>query len=155
MPIPIIFPSTERKPQELTGKLIFIVKYTGFINNVPPEVRTMNKQNMSMYNGEDKTITVYIRDSDLNPINMTGSTSILYVKDSVTSTPILIQKSTDVPSEGAIGAADEGEIFFFLVPADTVSLASTQLTWGVDVTVANGKKYTVLDGQFTLAEPVN
>jgi uncharacterized protein YlzI (FlbEa/FlbD family) len=45
-------------------------------------------------------------------------------------------------------------MFFYLVPADTVSLEIRQYVYDVKVTLLTGKKYTVLEGVINLLEPV-
>ena len=57
--------------------------------------------------------------------------------------------------EGAVTDPTHGEVEFYVVPADTVSLEIRQYVFDVTVTVASGKTYTILEGVLNLLEPVN
>lgn len=142
------------KPYDLVGICIWEEVLTGMTEYYPKGKGNMPFEKLSMYAGENKTIRVYIKDRDMNPVNVLGSSCVLTVKEKKTDTSATIQKTAG-GATGGIGAADEGEIFFFLIPTDTSSLATIEYVFDVKATLSNGKVYTVLEGTLKINDPVN
>lgn len=109
---------------------------------------------IEMYADNDRTFRVYVKDGNLDIIGLTGATAVLTIKKTKASATATITKSTANPAEGMIGAADEGEIFFYILPADTASIELRQYVFDVTVTLSSGKSYTVLEGTINLLQPV-
>lgn len=141
-------------PCDLNGSLVSETKMNGVINNYPVRRAAVPYFSIDMYLSDDRTFRVFVKTPDLNIVDLTGATGVMTVKTSKGGS-VIISKSTAVPSEGQIGAADEGEMFFFFVPADTSSLDARQYVFDVSVTLSNGKKYTILDGVMNLIQPVS
>lgn len=97
----------------------------------------------------NRTLRVYIRDGDLNIVNVTGCTAVLEIRHS-DDAPVLITKSTATPAQGAIGSPDQGEVFFYLIPTDTASLDVAQYVYRIHLTLPSGKTYTVSNGVINL-----
>ena len=107
-----------------------------------------------LYAGSNRRLRVYIKTGDLQIVDLTGATCIFTMRDTKDD-PIVIQKSTANPTEGMIGAADEGEAFFFLVPSDTDALNICQYVFDVSVTLASGEIYkSTVEGVINLLQPV-
>jgi len=139
-------------PYELVGELVWQEKYNGMMDNYPRRSRVF--QNITLYAGDDKTYVIYVKDRDLNPVDITGATAVLTIKETKSGSA-LIQKSTANADEGQIGAANKGEIYFHIVPDDTKDLDIMQYVFDVRVTMSSGKIYTVIEGTINLKEPVN
>jgi hypothetical protein len=140
-------------PQELVGELVWQEKYNGMTDNYPRRTRVVF-QNLTLYAGDDKMYVIYVKDRDMNPVDITGATGVMTIK-ATKSGSVLVQKSTDTASEGQIGAANKGEMYFHIVPDDTKDLDIMQYVFDVRVTLSSGKVYTVLEGTINLKEPVN
>lgn len=146
----------DQLPQgDIMGVLVKETKIYGRINAKPLRSRSVPCESFDIYAGNNRQLRVLVRDDDLNVIDITGATGVFTVKTTKSATSASIQKSTAVSGEGQIGAADEGEMFFFLVPADTSSLDIRQYVFDVKVTLSNGKAYTVVEGVVNLIEAVN
>ena len=122
--------------------------------------RTREKTNMefrsfALYAGNDKTYEVYVKDRALNPINLQGSTCVLTMKREKEDVTPVVQKSTVDPTQAQLGNVHNGQVWFYILPADTVSLEPRQYPFDIRVTVQNGKTYTVAEGVIMIKEPVN
>lgn len=90
--------------------------------------------------GEDRTISVTVTDSNDEPVTITRC--IMTARTAVDATTIVFEKDTDVPAEGALTDAANGEAEFYIVPADTDTAEAGNLT--IDIwAVASGKRYRV------------
>jgi len=148
-----IYDHTKAFPCDLNGSLVAEIKMNGVINNYPVRRAAVPYYSIDMYLSDDRTFRVFVKTIDLNVIDLTGAVGVMTVKTDKDAA-VLIPKSTVVPAEGEIGAADEGEMFFYFVPADTSSLDARQYVFDVSVTLSSGKKYTILDGVINLIQPV-
>lgn len=104
--------------------------------------------------GDNRTFRVYVKNPDLDIVNLTGALCLFTVKTDKATSAITFQKSTAYPDQGEIGSPDQGEVFFYIVPEDTESLAIRQYVFDIRVTLASGKTYTVLDGVIDLQKSV-
>lgn len=154
MPVEAFYDYDKMYPCDLNGKLVSENELQGLINNYPVGRSAVPYYSIDMYLSDNRTFRVFVKTPDLNVVDLTGATGVMTIKVDKSSS-VLIQKSTANASEGAIGAADEGEMFFYLVPADTSSLDARQYVFDVSVTLTNGKKYTVLEGVLNLDQPVS
>ena len=143
-------------PFDLNGVLVFENVYDGLVNNIPSNrVKKVPFENLFVTQGDDRKFRIYVKNPSSEVINLTGATALLTFRESSTSVDSSIQLSTAVPAEGMIGAADRGEIFFFLVPDDTDTLLLRQYVWDCRVTLSSGKSYTVLNGVMDLGNSVD
>jgi hypothetical protein len=154
MPIEALYDTASLPECDLVGILTAETQLCGIINNCPLRRRAVPFYPMDFYADNNRRLRTYIRDGNLNIIDLTGATCIFTVKMTKTDTTPTIQKSTAVPGEGEIGSADQGECFFYLVPADTASLAIAQYVFDVTVILADGNSYTTVEGVFNLLQPV-
>lgn len=148
-----IYDYSKMYPCDLNGSLVAEVKMNGVINNYPVRRAAVPYYAIDMYLSDDRTFRVFVKTPNLNVVDITGATGVMTVK-TIKGGSVIISKSTAVPAEGQIGAADEGEMFFFFVPADTSSLDARQYVFDITVTLSSGKKYTILDGVMNLIQPV-
>ncbi len=153
MPI-YLFDASKLHPDDLTGILESETQLCGIVNNYPVRRSAVPFESMDIYANNDRTLRVYIKTPDLNIVNLTGAQGLLSIKTDKNATSPVISKTTADGAQGAIGSTDQGEMFFYLVPADTVSLDIRQYVYDVKVTLTTGKRYTVLEGVINLLEPV-
>lgn len=108
------------------------------------EKSAMKNRFLTLSLGDSKQYVCYVKDRNLNPINISNAVCYLKVWEDTTQAPI-ITKATNVSGEGLIGAADKGEFYFYLVPADTENLSAQQYPYEISVDI-NGNHYTVSQG---------
>jgi len=146
-------------PCDLLGILERETRFIGIINNYPLRRRAVPYESMELYAGNKRRLRVYIKDASLNIINLTGALCVFSLRHEK-SGPIVFQKHTNVPAEGMIGSADQGECFFFVDPADTANLDVAQYVFDVTVTLASSDgpwtdgPYTTVEGVVNLLQPV-
>lgn len=154
MAIEVLYDPSKLPQCDLLGILTKETKICGIINNCPGRRNAVPFSTIDLYAANDRQLRVLVRDGNLQIIDLTGATVVFTVKlRSSDATPV-ITKSTAIASEGMIGAADEGEAFFFIVPSDTDSLDICQYVWDVTVTLSDGKSYTVATGLLNLLQPI-
>jgi len=119
------------------------------------EKTNMRFKSLGLYAGSDKTYKAVVLDRQLNPINVYGAVGVMSWKRIKEDTTFVLQKHTNVPSEGSIGAPDQGELLFYIVPDDTDALEIRQYVFDVKLTLPTGKTYTVAEGTIQLRQPVN
>lgn len=153
MPV-VLFDASQLHPDDLTGIMESETQLDGVVNNYPVGRAAVPFEPMDLYAGSDRTFRVYIKTPDLNIVNLTGCQGLMTVKTDKAATVPTFTKSTLVGAQGAIGSPDQGEMFFYIVPADTQALDIRQYVYDVKLTLATGKKYTVLEGVINLQQPV-
>jgi hypothetical protein len=119
------------------------------------EKSAMVFKSFSMYAGSDKTYKCVVKDRALNPVNVYGGVGVMSWKRLSTDVAFVLQKSTNVPSQGSLGDPTQGELLFYLVHTDTHVLEARQYAFDVKLTLPNGKTYTVAEGTINLHVPVN
>ena len=150
----VLYDASQLHPDDLTGELTSETRVCGIVNNYPVGRRAVPYEEIQLYAGSNRTLRVFVKTPDLNIVDLTGALGVMTVKTDKDAAVALIAKHTNVPAEGQIGAANQGEMFFYLVPADTSSLDIRQYVFDVRVTLSGGKTYTVLDGTIDLQKPV-
>lgn len=151
MPV-YLFDTSKLHPNDLNGILASEIQMCGIQN--PYGRSAVPYETIEMYANNDRVLRVYAKTADLNIVNLTGAVGVFTVKTDKTATLAVITKHTNVPAEGQIGAADEGEMFFYIVPADTVHLDIRQYVFSIRITLSTGKTYTILEGVINLEQPV-
>jgi len=119
------------------------------------EKSDMEFKSLQLFAGNDKTYVCYAKTRCLDPIDITGGVAVLSLKRDRDDTAFVLQKRTDVAGEGEIGAANKGEFYFYIVPADTTGWEYRQYPFDIKLQDASGKVYTVAHGVIELQEPVN
>ena len=140
-------------PFDLCGILIDKTDMCGIINNHPVRRNAVPYESVDMYAKNNRTFRVYVKDADLNIVNVAGSTGVWTFKKTKADAP-LFTKSTAIPAQGAIGSPDQGELIFYIVPADTATLDIRQYVYDVRLTLPSGAIYTVCEGVVNLLQPV-
>ena len=152
----VFYNTDDMHPFDLNGILVFENRYDGLVNNIPSnKVKKVPFENLFVTQSDDRTLRIYVKDPNNEVINLTGASAVLTFRESRTSADPSIELSTTASSEGMIGAADKGEIFFFIVPSDTEDLPLRQYVWDCRVTLSSGKTYTVLNGVMDLGNSVD
>jgi hypothetical protein len=149
----VIYDASQLHPGELTGIRIAETQLCGTVNWYASTTGGKNvpRYKIDLYINNDRTLRVFIKDEDLNIIDLTGTTLVMSVRKNEGDTPIFT-KSTAVSAEGAIGSADEGECFFYILPSDT-ALLEGKYVFDVTLTTVDSKTYTVLEGILNLMQP--
>lgn len=156
MSLEVIYNSNLLPQCDLYGIVVLEQELCGIINNCPLRRRAVPFLHIDIFKDNDRQLRFYARDPNLNVIDLTGATCVFSVKELKEDTSFVLQLSTAVAGEGMIGAADEGEAFFFIKPSDTAAMAAPcQYIYDVQVTLANGKIYTTVEGYMNLKLPVN
>ena len=154
MSIEALYPTASLPCCDLVGILTAETVLYGIINNHPLRRKPVPYYALDLYADNNRRLRCYVRDADLNIIDLTGATCIFTVKMSKSDASPTIQKSTAVSGEGMIGSADQGECFFYIEPADTSALDICQYVYDVTVIDADGNQYTVVEGVMNLLQPV-
>jgi len=149
-----LYDASQLHPDDLMGELVSETRMCGVVNNYPIGRAAVPYEEIQIYASNNRTLRVFVKTPDLNIVILTGAVGVLSVKTDKSAPTALITKRTNVPAEGQIGAADQGEMFFYLVPADTAALDIRQYVFDVRVTLLSGKVYTVLEGVIDLQKPV-
>jgi len=110
----------------------------------------MPNNNFEMSKGDDRMIRVFMKDENLDIIDLNGAEARFYVSESSKSSTYIIRKSTSVYSEGVVRTPERGEVIFFLTAADTKDLEPTQYYFQTVLILSNGKRYTACSGYFNL-----
>jgi len=110
---------------------------------------------IDLNSGDNRTIRLYVKNPDLDIVNLTGATCLFTVKTDKEISAITFQKSTAVSGQGEIGDIELGEVFFYIVPEDTESIDIRQYVFDIRVNLANGKTYTVLEGVIDLQKSID
>lgn len=140
-------------PNDLTGGLVNYIDAYGIVNNYPLRRNAVPYESIDLFANNNRTFRVYVKDSDLNIINVTGCTGVFTIKKTKADAPQII-KSTAIPAQGAIGSPDQGELLFYILPADTVNLDIRQYVFDVRLILPSNATYTVLEGVINLQQPV-
>ena len=155
MSLEVLYKSNQLPECDLYGIVEFETELCGIINNCPLRRKAVPFLTMDLFRDNDRRLRFFARDPDLNVVDLTGATCIFSMKESKSDASFVLQLSTAVPADGMIGAADEGEAFFFIKPSDTAGLSICQYVYDVQVTLADGKIYTAVEGYVNLKQPVN
>lgn len=109
---------------------------------------TATGQNVSMFKGDNHTITVTVRDAAGAVKDLTGATVKWAMNNTPNGTPKL-SKST-ITSGVAITDAPAGVCVVTIAQSDTISLAPNTYYHELEVTDAAGTKATVMTGSFVI-----
>jgi len=143
------------KSNELQGTLERVCRFNGYTELPHNMTYGYNMTNsIEIFQGDSRIVRVYVKDSDMNVINLNGATAKLYVTETSKATQYLILKSTAVIGEGAITDPVHGEVSLYLKSADTASLQAGQYFYLVHVYLSTGDKYTVLKGLISVSTDV-
>lgn len=105
---------------------------------------------IEFYKGDNKMIRVYVKDENLNIINLNGAECRFYLSSSSKSEHYIFKKSTTDYSQGVILTPEKGEVVFFINTTDTNLLPIDQYFYQVIVILKNSERYTVASGNLNL-----
>lgn len=153
LPVEALYDYQQLHPDDLLGTLIKYEEIEGIVNNKPLRRKTVPTYIIEMYLGSDRAFSCYIKDQDLNIINLTGAVGTFTLRQ-VKGGTLIFQKVTSNSAQGAIGSADQGQVLFYLLPADTSTLTAGQYVWDISI-VVGGKTYlAVCEGVINLLKSV-
>jgi hypothetical protein len=138
---------TDMNSGELKGIVVSETAMRGEVNRYNEGGR-MPKYKVDLAKGNNRTLRIFVEDENLDAYNVTGCVLVLTARKTKTASAVII-KSTAVAAQGAIGAANKGECFFYMLPADTATL-SGQYLFEIKLTTQEAKVYTVLTGVLNL-----
>ena len=155
MEIEALYDMTSMHPDDLCGILVSEDKMCGIVNNYPPRRNAVPNETIELFTNNNRTFRVYVKTPELSIINVAGAVGILTGKATKDSTIPTFTKSTAIAGQGSIGSPDHGEMFFYIVPADTVNIDVRQYVFNVKVTLSTGKVYTILEGIINLQQSIS
>jgi len=155
MPAELLYDASSLKGCDLLGIRIKETTWIGKVNTRPLWRRTVPFYTIDIYRDNNRRFRVLVKDEDLNIVPTTDGVGVLTMKETKESTSPSLQLSTSDPSQGMIGAGDEGEMYFFVVPSDTHALDIRQYVFDVQFTDVSNNVYTVCEGVANLLQPVN
>jgi hypothetical protein len=153
MGVDALWDMTKMYPYDLTGILIQKTDMCGMVNNHPVRRRAVPYESIDLYANNNRTFRVYVKDADLNIVNVAGCIGLFTFKKTKADSA-LFTKSTAIPAQGAIGSPDQGELIFYILPANTANLDIRQYVFDVRLTLPSGATYTVVEGVINLQQPV-
>lgn len=139
--------------ESLIGELQYREIFEQFLDRTIPRALGMTFFNLSLYAGNSKQYVIYVKDRDLVPIDLTGAVASMTWRETKNS-PVVLVKDTTIPTNGVISIPTQGEIRFFIMPADTSTFTPRQYVFDVTVVTAGGGVYTVMEGVILLKQPV-
>ncbi|MCK9154610.1 MAG: hypothetical protein M0P12_00700 [Paludibacteraceae bacterium] len=110
----------------------------------------MPNNNFELSKGDDRMIRVYMKDENLDILDLNGAEARFYLSESSKSSTYVIRKSTNSYSEGVIRTPERGEVIFFLGASDTKDLDPTQYYFQIVLILSNGRRYTACTGYMNL-----
>lgn len=146
------YDESKLNPWDINGELVQFTTLTGIAQTLPTRRRKMPFYTLNMAQGDDRSLRVYVKDPNLDIIDLSGAVGQFFLRTAQKGGAAVFDKATNVTGEGQIGAADEGEMFFFIEPSDTSSLDARQYWWMIRVTLSNGKTYSIANGVINLQE---
>jgi hypothetical protein len=99
---------------------------------------------VTIIRGTSKTLELVVTDADGKAADLTGAKVIMTVKEHLTDTVPLVQKTSEVPAQAQVTVPREGKARIYLVPADTQTLATKQYVFDVWAVLASGKRFAVV-----------
>lgn len=120
----------------------------------------MEDQRIQMYLRDDRTLSLVVNDHNDVPVDLTGAKITFTVKSKMSDPD---DQSVFQKKNSAAGGSDSeikvldpagGSAEIYIVPVDTESVDPGNYMWDVQITLANGKTYTVLRGRVTFKEDV-
>jgi len=105
---------------------------------------------IEFYKGDDKMIRVYVKDENMDIINLNGAEAKFYLSYNSKSENYIFRKTTADYTQGIVRTPEKGEIVFFINSEDTADLPVDQYFYQVIVTLSNGNRYTVVSANMNL-----
>lgn len=102
--------------------------------------RNLKKMNFTINKGNSKNFTVYVKDENLNIIDLTNTTIIMNWFEKRSNTNTIISK------QGSALDAQNGIAQFIYEPLDTANLNTKQYYWNIKLTLQTGEIYTIAEG---------
>lgn len=106
------------------------------------------KQNFSLYQGDDKTLRFTVTDKDGTPLVVTGALIEWGCSSSLKETPLLTKISTD-SAQIEIDPQDNTAFFVYLDKSETIDLPAKVLFHHARITLSN-KRETIEEGHLTV-----
>jgi hypothetical protein len=155
-PIPI--QGTLVSEETMFATVVTETYYIGYLSD--EECPQMEDQRIQMYLRDDRTLSLVVNDHNDDPVDLTGAKITFTVKSKMgdPDDQSIFQKKDAAAGGGdteiKILDAPGGSAEVYIVPADTLNVSPGNYMWDVQVTLANGKTYTVLRGRVTFKEDV-
>lgn len=156
------YATTYSYPNNINGLIERSRTVYGYTDLHSPRIHNMPSNNaIEFYKGDDKMIRVFVKDENMDIINLNGAEARFYLSYNSKSETYIFRKTTADYTQGIIRTPEKGEIVFFINSIDTVNLPTDQYFYQVIVTLSNGNRYTVVSAnmnlrsnlEYTTAEP--
>lgn len=144
------------KSNELQGTMERVCRFNGYTQLPENGVYgyNMSTNSIDLSQGDSRVIKIFVKDQDMNIVNLNGAIGKLYIAETSKSTQYIIRKVTNVFSEGGITDPVNGEVSFYIRSVDSASLLPSQYFYIVHVWLSTGDKYTVLKGLINVTTDV-
>lgn len=155
---PISIRGTLLSEEPLFGSVVTTVYYVGYLSD--GECPKMEDQRIQMYLRDDRTLSLIVNDHNNDPVDLTNAKLTFTLKEKMSDPDdqaIFQKKNTEAGGDDTeIKVLDPvgGSAEIYIVPDDTDDVNPGNYMWDVQVTLANGKTYTVLRGRVTFKEDV-
>jgi len=137
-------------PYDVNGTLERITKINGTVGHPKWRLPKMQSNSIEIYKGDNRMIRVYVKDENLDIIDLNGAEARLLIAEGTQSSSYLIRKTTENYEDGVIKTPELGEIIFFINTDDTKDLDPSQYYYQIIVVLKNGQRYTVCSDMFDL-----
>lgn len=145
------YATTYSYPYNINGLIERTVTLSGYTDLHSPGIHNMPSNNaIELYKGDNKMIRVFVKDENMNIINLNGAEARFYLAYNSKSTTYLFRKTTADYTQGIVRTPEKGEIVFFINSEDTSNLTPDQYFYQVIVTLSNGNRYTVTTANLNL-----
>ena len=147
MPVEVLYDTSLLPHCELLGIVVWEQQLCGIVDDCALKRRALPTDVIDIFSGDNRQLRFFAKDQDGNAVDLTGASALFTVKSLPTDTVPLWTNSTTVPAEGMLGTVTDGELFFFLVPAQTgLLVAGCQYFWDIGVTLSDGRFFTAITG---------
>lgn len=155
---PISIQGTLVSEETMFATVVTQTYYIGYLSD--EECPQMEDQRIQMYLRDDRTLSLVVNDHNDVPVDLTGAKITFTVKSKMSDPD---DQSVFQKKNSAAGGSDSeikvldpagGSAEIYIVPVDTESVDPGNYMWDVQITLANGKTYTVLRGRVTFKEDV-
>jgi hypothetical protein len=140
------------------GAITVSEEIVGYVLEEGSPVSTGN--DITLYRGDDRTLSVSVNDSDGDPVNLTSAKVWFTAKQrmrDLDADAVLFKRNTAAGGSDAeitLTDAANGQAEVYIVPDDSDDIDAAHYTYDVQVTLSSGKTYTVVRGKIKFQESV-
>jgi len=111
------------------------------------------ENSLEVIRGTSKTLELTVTDDAGKAVDLTGARIIFTVKQVITESLPLIQKTSDTPTQAEITVPREGKARIYLQPNDTQGLEAIEYVFDVWLILTSGKRFAVVPSSIFTVKP--